>query len=163
MIAELHKLVDSGFFTGAALGLLVALFLWWFGMIQRSRLRRAKLRLETELRGQIDISTRSTITLKRRIRELKLQNRSLEAAVAAWQKKPRRAELCNLLVYEEAVAGLKARIPGFTQAWEQARQEAEEEVARANRGLGRIFLRPRRPPRSESEKNTPRLSAGSES
>lgn len=137
----ISEMSQAGFFPGFLLGLIVAALLLGLSLIREHRRRREIRRLIAELQSQADIAGRSTRVLKERISELKRRNVNLEDAIAVWERRPRRAELRRLLVCEEAVAALKERIPGFIQAWEQARREAEEEMARSNRGLGGIFRR----------------------
>ncbi|HOO78534.1 MAG TPA: hypothetical protein PLZ73_11690 [bacterium] len=130
-----------GFYPGLAAGLSVALLLWLLKVIGAARAARRIHVLERRLAEELEIAGRSNRVLKQRILELKKERDALRENLTVWQRKPRREEIKRLLVYEEALAALKARIPGFIEVWEKTAAEAEEEVRLSNRGLKTLVMR----------------------
>jgi hypothetical protein len=145
---------------GFALGLIFALLVWLAGVWRRRELRADVRRLHQHLHTQMEISHEGNDARRRDLDRLRVENENLRVSIKAWQQKPGRQELRQLLVYDAAVRRLLETTPGFSMAWEAAVREAEAHMERTERGFlafTRRIILPRAPQVIESPTEAPKV------
>jgi hypothetical protein len=143
-----------GVLFGLAVACLVA-----FGSWRRHRdLDREVRRLHSHLHDQMEINHEGSKQLKLDLVQLRLENENLRVTLQAWKQKPDRRELHLLIAYDDAIRRVVTTVPGFAPYWETALREAEESLARADRGLlafaRRLLPRSRKPPVTPPEEGS---------
>jgi hypothetical protein len=144
------ELISRPFGIGLIVGLVAALGVALHAALRRRGLRRELATLREHLHRQMEITSAGQRTLTDDLSTLRSQNENLRISLATLQRKPGRAELRALDVQERALRLLRARAPGFAQAWEGALQEAERELEKTDRGLLPMIRRALRPASSRA-------------
>lgn len=122
-------------FYGFSAGLLVASGVWVLAWWRRRSQRKELAQLRRHLNTQMEITAEGAHKLKEELELLRRENENLRVTVKSWQQKPGREEIRMLQVYHHAVRKISAGTPGFSMAWEASLKEAENEVAKTDRGL----------------------------
>ncbi|MGF1453655.1 MAG: hypothetical protein ACFB21_16475 [Opitutales bacterium] len=141
------------FFLGLGIGLFGCILLWRDGMSKRASMRREVKKLRRELEDQSDhigrhlkINQKGVATFEEQIGQLKEENNNLKDTLAVYKQKPSAEERRMIQVYDRSVRKLNEKVPGFAPAWESAFREADEEVDKAEKGLGRLTRKVVAPP-----------------
>jgi len=123
------------FLVGLAIAFVLAVYVWFKGVISRRELHKELASLKEQLHRQMTILDKGNQKTMDELEELRKQNENLRISVATLKAKPGRAELQTLQVYEQALRLMQKRAPGFAPAWEDALAEAQREAAQADTGL----------------------------
>jgi hypothetical protein len=139
----------TAFGYGVLLGLAVACVVAFTAWQRRRGVEQELRRLHSHLHDHMAITQEGSKQVKTELEQLRLENENLRVTLQAWKQKPDRRELHMLLVYDDAMRRVVTTVPGFSAYWENALREAEESLARADRGLvafaRRILPRARKP------------------
>jgi hypothetical protein len=139
----------TAFGYGLLMGLAVAVFMTISAWQRRRGIEQELRRLHSHLHDHMEITQEGAKQIKTELEQLRLENENLRVTLQSWKQKPDRRELHMLLVYDDAVRRVVTTVPGFSAYWENALKEAEESLARADRGLvafaRRILPRARKP------------------
>ena len=143
---------------GVLLGLAVACVVAFSAWQRRRGIEQELRRLHSHLHDHMAITQEGSKQIKTELEQLRLENENLRVTLQSWKQKPDRRELHLLLVYDEAIRRVVTTVPGFPAYWENALKDAEDSLARADRGLiafARRLLprarKPRPPPEEGSE------------
>ncbi len=154
------------FFAGLGLGLFGCFLLWRDGMSKRQSMRREVKKLRKELETQSDsigrhlkINQRGVETFEQQIAKFKEENNNLRDTLAVYKQKPSPEEKRMIQVFDRSVRRLNEKVPGFASAWENAFREADDEVDRAEKGLGRLVRKVLTPTPTLSDLHAPILQA----
>jgi hypothetical protein len=142
---------------GVLLGLALACAVAISGWRRRRELDTEVRRLHSHLHDQMEINHEGSKQIKVELQQLRQENENLRITLQSWKQKPDRRELHLLLVYDDAIRRVVTNVPGFPAYWENALKEAEDELARADRGLvafARRLLPRARKPRPPPEEGT---------
>ena len=133
------------FFVGLGVGLFGCFLLWRDGVAKRAGLRREVKKVKKELDSQSDhigrhlkINQKGIATIEEQVTKLKDENNNLKDTLAVYKQKPSAEEKRMIQVFDRSVRKLNEKVPGFAPAWEVAFREADEEVDKAEKGLGRL-------------------------
>ncbi len=121
-------------FTGLFIGLCIALYVFFSGMLKRRAVRKY---WETHLA----VISRGEDALRKQIEALEKENRTLQKNMDTLYRKPDRADRRTLYIYEKAIAILMEEYPGFAGVWGRATRRAEEEMENAEGGRSRLAPR----------------------
>lgn len=153
MDSFINFVINTPFAWGLGIGLFASLLLWRDGLSKRSALRRDVKKLRKELDESSDhigrhlkINQRGVADLEKQIDKLKEENNNLKDTLAVYKQRPSNEEKRMIQVYERSVRKLNEKVPGFAPAWEAAFREADDEVDRAEKGLGRLVRKVVSPP-----------------
>lgn len=135
-----------GLLTGLAIGLVAVVWSRLTAMLRRkqqlkemeARLLAVNAEIETlrqHLHTQLQITAKGTDQQQQQLATLRSENENLRILVQSLQQKPERAALRNLEVWQRALERMTSRAPGFAQAWQDAVNEGEAEVAAAESGI----------------------------
>jgi hypothetical protein len=141
----MEELIKHPFTIGLGVGVVLAVATWFSGVWNRRQLRRELKELQRHLNVQMNITTKGHEEMNRELESLRQQNENLRVTVSTLQQKPGRAEVRTLQVYDRAVNLMQKRAPGFAPVWQQVMDEAEEEMARNEGGLGKLLKKVFRP------------------
>lgn len=143
------------FLIGLGIAVLLALYVWFKGVMNRRELRRELNALKEQLHRQMTIADKGNKQTLAELEDLRKQNENLRVTVATLKNKPGRAELQTLHNYEQALRSMQKRAPGFAPAWEDALQEAEREAAQVDSGLLSMVRKVFRPALPSSTSSQP--------
>jgi hypothetical protein len=144
------------FLIGLGIAVVLAVYVWFKGMLDRRNLRKELSSLKEQLQRQMTILDKGNQQTQAELEELRRQNENLRITTATLKGKPGRAELQTLQVYENALRLMQKRAPGFAPAWEDALAEAQRETSQVDTGIiamVRNVFRPA-PPSSEPRQVT---------
>ena len=119
------------FLIGLGIAVVLAVYVWFKGVLDRRDLRKELNGLKEQLQRQMTILDKGNQQTQAELEELRKQNENLRITTATLKGKPGRAELQTLQVYEHALRLMQKRAPSFAPAWEDALTEAQREAARA--------------------------------
>lgn len=139
------------FLIGLGIAVVLAVYVWFKGVLDRRDLRKELNGLKEQLQRQMTILDKGNQQTQAELEELRKQNENLRITTATLKGKPGRAELQTLQVYEHALRLMQKRAPGFAPAWEDALTEAQREAARAETGIIAMVRNVLRPTPSASE------------
>lgn len=125
----------AAFAFGAGAGLLLTFYALWRGFTERRQLKAEIRRLKEHLQSHVELSHEGTVQRKEEIERLRQENENLRVTLQAWQQRPDRRQLRTLHLYDHAARQLMKNAPGFAHHWESALEQAEQVLAREERGI----------------------------
>ncbi len=134
-------IVNNPFFRGLVIGLLVALILWFRGMLKTRELQRNLKKLREHLHIKLEIDSEENERRKAERDKILQERDNLRNMVQVLNQKPGRQEMRQVQVYQKAIEMMFERSPGFAPAWQITVKEAEEDLKRAERGIIPFFKR----------------------
>ena len=120
---------------GFAMGLIVALVVWWGAWRRRRALTKELTRLQDYTRTQIELTGRGQKELLEENKKLKEQTENLRISLASLSQKTDKAELRRLRVYDKAIREICVTMPGFNAVWDAALKRADAEVEKTRHGI----------------------------
>lgn len=123
------------FWIGLVIGLAIAAYLVFNGLLRRRELRREVRALKDQLHRQMTINDKGNEQILAEVERLRKENENLRITAATLKAKPGRTEMITLNVYDRAIRLMHQRAPGFAPAWEGVLTEAQKEVEQADTGL----------------------------
>jgi biopolymer transport protein ExbB/TolQ len=142
---NISDLLSYPFTWGLLLGLVITGFVWKMGFTTRGFLKKEIKRLENEMRDlqthlntQLKINASGNQAVQSELENLRQQNENLRLNLAELQKKPGKAEMRTLQVYELAVSELREHAPGFASAWEKSLRDADAKMQDSEFGWSKI-------------------------
>ena len=145
LFAHMEELLTNPFTIGLGIGLVLAVLTWVSAAWNQRKLRREIRDLQKHLNMQMNVTAKGQESLQKELESLKKENENLRVTVSTLQTKPGRAEIKTLHLYDRAINLMRQRAPGFAPVWENVVQEAEEEMAKTDRGLGKLLKKVFRP------------------
>ena len=150
-------ITTNPFFRGLVIGLLIALIIWFRGMLKTRELQRNLKKLREHLHIKLEIDSEDNERRKAERDKIKQERDNLRNMVQVLNQKPGRQELRQVQIYQKAIEMMFERSPGFAPAWQITVKEAEEDLKRAERGIIPFFKRmtgnASTPPEKPSKKN----------
>jgi hypothetical protein len=123
------------FWIGLAIGLAIAVYVFFNGLLRRRELRQEERALKDQLHRQMRINDKGNEQVLGEAERLRKENENLRITVATLKAKPGRAEMVTLNIYDRAIRLMHQRAPGFAPAWEGVLSEAQKEVEQTDTGL----------------------------
>ena len=134
-------LVVNHFTIGLAIGLFVALLIWLRDWLRAREMRHTLRTLREHLHTKLEIDAAETERRKRELESLRQERDNLRNMVQVLNQKPGKPEQRQMQLYQRAVEIMFEKSPGFAPVWQMTLKEAEEELARAERGIIPFFRR----------------------
>ena len=134
-------LVVNHFTIGLAVGLFVALVIWLRDWLRAREMRHTLRTLREHLHTKLEIDAAETERRKRELESLRQERDNLRNMVQVLNQKPGKPEQRQMQLYQRAVEIMFEKSPGFAPVWQMTLKEAEEELARAERGIIPFFRR----------------------
>ena len=134
-------ILANPFFRGLIIGLLIALVLWFRGLLKTREMNGNMKKLREHLHTKLEIDSAENERRKGEMDTVKQERDNLRNMVQVLNQKPGRQELRQVQVYQKAIEIMFEKSPGFAPAWQITMKEAEEELKRAERGIIPFFKR----------------------
>jgi len=123
------------FTIGLGIGLVVAVIVYFRGIMQRRSVVKGNQTLREHLQTQMEINAKGNESMRKELEDIRKQNENLRISNANLKHKASRAELRTLVLYDKAIHLMYARAPGFAPAWESVLKEAEAEMEQTETGV----------------------------
>jgi len=116
--------------------LLLMLVAWLPGFFKQLGLKKEIKVLNETASKQSEINVGGNVQLRNENDQLKKENENFRISLLSLRNKPSKTEVQTLYLYDAAICFMQMNAPGFSPAWGNALQQAEEE--RAGIWTGRI-------------------------
>lgn len=133
------------FVIGLAIGVFLAVGVWFSAWSQKRRLLQEMKRLKEQLQLKLELDAEATASRKADYEKAREQIANLQTTVQALRQKPGRKELELLHVYDRALQKMFQNAPGFAAAWQTTLEQAEADFIEYRKGIIPFIRRVIRP------------------
>lgn len=135
---SMTEILVHPFTLGLALGLVLLLF----AVVRLIGVKTELARYRRLLSDKLEADAEAQVKSKKEREALTRENENLKSKVHSLSQLPDRRDLRDLEVYARAEKKLTIDVPGFAQAWERAKSDAQNEIREEESGNslpGRVF------------------------
>lgn len=131
----LSPLLDNPFFTGLGLGTILAVVVYFRGILRCRELSKQAQQLREHLQIKLEIDASENQRRKEELEQLKQERDNLQITVQALNHKPGRKEIRQYFLYQTALDIMFEKAPGFAPAWQITLKEAEKLFEKSEKGV----------------------------